>query len=227
MPTLTHVAEPPAEPLPAHTATPSAELLVTPTIRRSRRRIALSVVVIAGAAGVIAGRLLPQVFHASVPNVVRASGRIEARETTVAPKDIQGRVARLLVDEGAAVRKGQVLAELEAKQLDARRASLVASVANLDAQISQASLDVVLTSSSTGASEAAAQAAVNTARAHVTRAQAVHTEAAAEYARELELFKEAVVPKSTLDQADMALQTSDADVEAAEREVDPTRKEAL
>jgi HlyD family secretion protein len=216
MPTLTDVAEPVA----TNTTTRIAELPLAPTERRSRWRITLSVLLAAGAAAAIAARVLPLLFHAPVANVVRASGRIEARQTTIAPKDIQGRVARLLVDEGASVHKGQLLAELEAKQLDARRAVLVAGVASFDAQIRQTELDVVLTANSTSATVAAAQAAVSTARAHVTRARAVQTEASAEFARESALFNQAVVPKSTLDQADMAWQTSDADVEAAEREVE-------
>jgi multidrug resistance efflux pump len=216
MPTLTQVAEPVSRP----PATPTVELPAAPAGRRSPWRIALPLLLVGGVAAAVVARVAPLLFQAPVANVVRASGRIEARETTIAPKDIQGRVVRLLVDEGTSVRKGQTLAELEAKQLDARRAALVAGMANLDAQIRQASLDVVLTANSAAATVAAAQAAVSTARAHVARARAVQTQASAEYTRELTLFNEAVVPKSTLDQADMAWQTSDADVEATEREVE-------
>jgi multidrug efflux pump subunit AcrA (membrane-fusion protein) len=37
-------------------------------------------------------------------SIVKPSGRVEGREVTIAPKDIQGRVRRLLADEGQTVK---------------------------------------------------------------------------------------------------------------------------
>ena len=48
------------------------------------------------------------------PVTVEASGAVEANVTAQAAFQIAGRVARVLVDEGQAVKKGQVLAELDA-----------------------------------------------------------------------------------------------------------------
>jgi HlyD family secretion protein len=162
---------------------------------------------------------VPKLFRTAPQDVIRASGRIEAREVSLAPKEIQGRVKRLLVDEGSAVEKGQLLAELESNQLEARLATLEANVANLDTQIRQASIDLEYTNKSTDASIAAAEAAVGSAEAHIDRAKAVFGNSILDYERALSLWKEGIIPKSTLDQVSTANQTSHADVNAAEKEL--------
>ena len=166
-----------------------------------------------------AARSLPGLFSPPPPQVVTASGRIEGREVTLAPKDIQGRVKRLLVDEGQTVTKGQLLAELDAAQLDARYASVSAGVANLDVQISQAVLDVAYTAKNSDASIAAAEAGVSSAKAHLVRAQAVFENAKSVHERATTLFREAVISQNEFDQAEMSLRTSDADVTAAEKDL--------
>jgi multidrug efflux pump subunit AcrA (membrane-fusion protein) len=107
--------------------------------------------------------------------VAIAVGRIEGRQVTLTPEEIQARVKRLFVDEGATVKEGQVLAELESNQLDARSAALHANLANIDAQIRQASIDVSHTATSTSAAVTAAQAAVSGAKVIVAKARAVRS----------------------------------------------------
>lgn len=164
-------------------------------------------------------RVLPGLLRKPPQNVVAASGRIEGREVTLAPKEIQGRIQTLLVDEGQSVKKGQLLAELESKQLEARFSSLAANVANLDQQIKQASIDVTYTTKHTTAAAAAAEAAVSSAKAHLARGKAVLENAGVERDRALGLYREQVIPKSVLDQATMTYETSVADVNAAEKDL--------
>ena len=70
----------------------------------------LRVAIWTGIAGVVAISaavwLLPAILRKPLPNIVAASGRIEGREVTLAPKEIQGRVKTLLVDEGTSVTEG-------------------------------------------------------------------------------------------------------------------------
>lgn len=155
---------------------------------------------------------------------VTASGRIEGRDVTIAPKDIQGRVKALYVDEGDTVTKGQLLAELDAKALEARAATLSAAIANIDAQISQATLDVALTARNSDASIAAADAAVSSARAKVGRATALRNNAQADYTRSENLYRQAVISKHEFDQIETALRTSEADLESANKDL--TRAQA-
>ncbi len=175
--------------------------------------------ILGGALLVISALLLPRLFSKPSQFIVSASGRIEGREVTLAPKEIQGRVKALLVDEGDRVSKGQLLAELQSDQLDARFQSLQANISNLDAQIRQASVDLGFTDKNTGAALEAAQAAVRSARAHLARAKAVAANATADYQRNVSLFKEGIVSQSALDQATMNYETALADVNAAEKDL--------
>jgi HlyD family secretion protein len=213
MPTLTSVDR---TDLSAPVAPPDQPVLVSVPAHRPWVRATPVVLLLAGIVAV-ATRVLPALFSTPPSTVVRASGRIEGRQVTLAPKEIQARVKRLLVDEGATVKEGQVLAELESKQLDARSEALHANLANIDAQIRQASIDVSYTAASTSAALAAAQAAVSGAKAIVAKARAVLAESRIEHQRTVDLYSGGIVPKSTLDQADMNLYTSEADVDAAEK----------
>ncbi|HET7217501.1 MAG TPA: efflux RND transporter periplasmic adaptor subunit [Vicinamibacterales bacterium] len=161
----------------------------------------------------------PRLVAHPVTTTVKASGRIEGRDVTVAPKGIQGRIARLLVDEGDTVKKGQLLAELDVPQIEAQHEAASGSVAALDAQIAQASLDVIYTTKNSEASIAAAAAGLTSAQASVLRANAVLTNAKATYDRAVALFAAKAMSKQELDLAEMALHTSEADVAAAEKEV--------
>ena len=204
----------PKEPSPP----PLPPIETEPTPRR-RLRTALWF----GLAGVVLiallVRFLPGMLHKPPQNVIIASGRIEGREVTLAAKEIQGRIRKLLVDEGDTVKKGQLLAQLESSQLDAQLATAQANVANLDAQIKQASIDLAYTTKNTKASVAAAEAAVSSAKAHLAHSKAVLANASVEYQRALQLYNEGVVSKSNLDSATMIYQTSQADVDASEKDL--------
>ncbi len=205
-------------PAPA-TAAPNAE---PTTPRRTRKRRWLSyaaAVLLVGGAILAALRVLPHFFAAPPVTTVTASGRIEARDVTLAPKEIQGRVKRLLVDEGDTVAKGQLLAELEARSVEARAAALAAAIANIDVQIGQASLDVDLTAKNSDASIAAAEAGVSSARARVARAKAVFATATADHDRAVSLIRDQIISRHDFDQIEMTLRTSEADAEAAEKDL--------
>jgi multidrug resistance efflux pump len=164
-------------------------------------------------------KILPRLFHKAPQDVIVASGRIEGREVTLAPKEIQGRIKSLWVDEGYKVKKGQLLAELESDQLEAQLATAQANVANLDAQIQQATVDVSYTTKNTSAALAAAEAAVASAQAHLAHSQAVLADTSAEYQRAQDLYDGGVVSRSALDLATMNFHTSQADVEASEKDL--------
>src|SRR5512135_2161607 len=99
------------------------EMLVPPPTKapppiRVFRTLTWGIIAVALAALAIA--VLPNFLEKPRANVVQASGRIEGRDVTLAAKEIQGRVKNLLVDEGFKVEQGQLLAELDSQQLDAR-----------------------------------------------------------------------------------------------------------
>lgn len=209
-----------AEPKPVipHDVAP-AEPASPPPVSRRRWPYAIAMLAVVAAASMVVVRVVPSFMARPQAHVVSASGRIEGRDVSVAAKDIQGRVTRLLVDEGDTVTKGQLLAELEANALEARAASLAAVVANVQAQIGQAILDVSLTAKNSEASIAAADAAVSAAEARVMRAKAVLANAAADHGRAATLLADAVISKREFDQMEMTLRTSEADLEASENDL--------
>ncbi|HVZ23334.1 MAG TPA: efflux RND transporter periplasmic adaptor subunit [Vicinamibacterales bacterium] len=192
-----------------------------PTLLRGRRvRRGYLIAGLVLAAGAIAvSRGWRSWFPPPPVQVVAASGRIEGREVTIAPKDIQARVSRLLVDEGQTVVKGQLLAELEAANLDARLMSASASVAALEAQVGQAALDVSYTARNSAAAIAAAAAAVNSAQAVVMKTRAILGNATADHDRATSLLRDGVISKRDFDLAETALRTSEADADAADKDL--------
>ncbi|MDR5709682.1 MAG: biotin/lipoyl-binding protein, partial [Armatimonadota bacterium] len=61
------------------------------------------------------------------PDHIEVSGTIEATQVDVASK-VAGRIRRILVREGDEVRPGQVVAELEAEELEAQLAQARANL---------------------------------------------------------------------------------------------------
>jgi len=102
------------------------------------------------AAGLTSCRPAPQAEPAEMPVAVRirevskvdrpvtisASGSVEARETVALPFQVAGRAARVYVDEGMAVKTGQLLAELDPREhefgVQAASAQAAAARASLD-----------------------------------------------------------------------------------------------
>lgn len=64
-------------------------------------------------------------------------GRIEAAQQSDLGFELSGRVARMLSDEGQAVRRGQVLAQLDTARLRARRAELEALLRREEARLDE------------------------------------------------------------------------------------------
>jgi HlyD family secretion protein len=70
-------------------------------------------------------------------DVIQASGRIEVTEVNISSK-VTGRVKRLLVDEGADVKAGQLIAELEGEELEAQLRQARAALQSAEAKLVQA-----------------------------------------------------------------------------------------
>ena len=74
---------------------------------------------------------------------LKVAGTVSARtQVTVVPK-VSGRIARMLVEEGAHVRPGQLLAEIEHPELSAQLAQAQAAVATARAAIAQGRINAL------------------------------------------------------------------------------------
>ena len=79
------------------------------------------------------------------------TGIVDGNEVIVSPQ-ITGRIINLTVDEGSEVKKGDLIAELDPKELEASLAAAKANVASLEAQVSEANHNYSMTDDQTGAS---------------------------------------------------------------------------
>lgn len=117
---------------------------------RPRRaiRAAVAALVLAGllpwsgnAGAVDASPAIHEVRMAEVEEVYAADAIVEAiRQATVAAQ-LSGIVTEILVDAGDHVRKGQLLARIDAREADARVAADLAGTAQADARLAQARLE--------------------------------------------------------------------------------------
>ena len=137
--------------------------------------------------------------------VVTASGEIKPKDSVHISANSFGRIVEILVKEGDFVRKGQVLARLEAVQA-------AADVQAQQAQLAAAQTDI-------GSAEAAVQtmqAAVRTAQAAMARAQAQLTRARQDFRRAQSLQEEQLISRAAFEQAQAEHNVAVAAVEEAD-----------
>ncbi|PXX74757.1 HlyD family secretion protein [Pseudomonas sp. LAMO17WK12:I10] len=166
-----------------------------PTNHRSSRLFAfalLALLLIAGGFGYWKSTLdrLPE-------GLSMGNGRLEATEVQIASKT-PGRLAEVLVDEGDKVSKGQLLARMDTRTLEAQRA--------------QAEADVVRTRENLAAAEA-----------NVQLRQSELLLANQELKRSRELFNRGYASQQIIDQQQARLNTGNAAVQAAQAQVAAVR----
>lgn len=212
-----------------------------------RRGVVIAVVLLAVAAGVVAvgrGRWFgrseaPRYRTAEVTRgdllvSVSASGTVEAVSLVEVKSRATGQVRAVLVEEGAPVRRGDVLVQID--DPDARSAveTTRAAVAGAQARVAQAEASLAVTRSSTTTSVRQAEAGVASARARLEavqrgrpeeiaqaeealrQAQASEALARQNLARQEQLFADGFIPRSTLDQARSQHEVAASQVKAAE-----------
>ena len=138
---------------------------------------------------------------------ISSNGRIEATEVDVATK-LPGRLDKILVEEGAFVKAGEVLATMQVQTLDAQlrearaqRQQAVNAVASAKAQVAMRLSDKAATVAQVRSGEAELEAA---------RRRLQRTEA---------LLRESAVPAQTQDDDRASLRTREANVTAAQARV--------
>jgi HlyD family secretion protein len=130
-----------------------------------RLRLVVPIMLIAVAATYI---LWPRAL--ADPTRIEGSGTIEATQVDVAPK-VPGRLLRLHAREGARVEAGQLVAELDAEELEAQLAQARAALAAAEARFSQAEAALGLQRAQQDAAFAQARAAVKSMRVRVPQAE--------------------------------------------------------
>ena len=145
-------------------------------------------------------------------------GIVDGNEVIVSPQ-ITGRMMKLTVDEGSVVKKGDLIAELDRKELEASLAAAKANVASLEAQVGGSRHNYTWTNDQTGASLDQAKAVLTSTRAQLDQARANLWRDQTDYDRMQKLFDSGVASAQDRDHADAALKASQANVKALEDSV--------
>ena len=191
-------------PTPATAAKPSF-------LRLHRWQALAGLVVLIGVSALAVGWWLgPQVATESVirrdfVQTVVASGHVEAPHRLDVGVQITGTVLRIPVIEGQAVQAGDVLVELEATELNATGRQADVAVVQAQARLRQLQ-------------EVQGPVAAQMLR----QAQSSLTNAGAALARSQDLFGQGFIGRAALDDARKAAELADADVQAAQKQLDTT-----
>jgi HlyD family secretion protein len=146
------------------------------------------------------------------------TGVIDGNEYIVSPQ-MTGRIVNLTVDEGSVVKKGELIAELDDKELEATLGAAKANVASLEAQVTEAGHNYSWTSNQTDASVSEAQARVTSAKAQLEPAHAQLWRDENDLKRMQQLFGKGEVSAQERDHAEAAVRISQANVSALEQAV--------
>jgi len=145
-------------------------------------------------------------------------GIVDGNEVIISPQ-ITGRMIRLTVDEGSVVKKGDLIAELDPKELQASLAAAKANVNSLEAQVKEAGHNYSWTDDQTVASLNQARAMLTSTRAQLEQARANLWRDQTDYERMQKLFDSAVASAQDRDHAQATLDASKANVRALEDSV--------
>lgn len=142
-------------------------------------------------------------------------GTVDANQVVVSPK-IMGRIERLAVDEGTAVKTGDTIAVLDAQELTADRQAAEAVLASLRHQVSQTRATEAQTAGETSSGVATAQARLSASQATLVQAQADLQRIQGDTRRAVALAQQGVASQQQADQAAAQLKAQEALVRAAE-----------
>ena len=143
------------------------------------------------------------------------TGIVDGNEVIVSPQ-ITGRMIRLTVDEGAEVKKGDLIAELDPKELQANLEAAKANVTSLEAQVNAANHNYSWTNDQTDASIEQARARLTSSSAQLEQARAALWRDQTDLNRMKELFAKGEVSAQDRDHAEAAVMISQANVDALE-----------
>jgi multidrug resistance efflux pump len=145
-------------------------------------------------------------------------GTVDANQVIVSPQT-EGRIAKLLVDEGTRVKQGDLIAVLDPSELEAQARAAAATIDSLRSQVAATAATSQATSGSTTSSVAAAEAKLASARAQLLQAEAMLQQVDSDSRRTIELAKSGVASDQQRVQAETNLRAQQATVEALKQQV--------
>jgi HlyD family secretion protein len=139
-------------------------------------------------------------------------GTVDSNQVIVSAQ-VEGRIQKLLVDEGTPVKAGDLIALLDPSELEAQEAAATATIASLRHKVAEMRHTEASTSGSTSSDVANAQAKLSSAKAQLAQAQATLERTESDSRRTVELAKAGVASDQERVQAETNLQAAQATVE--------------
>jgi len=140
-------------------------------------------------------------------------GTVDANQVIVSAQ-VEGRIQKLLVDEGTPVKAGDLIAVLDPSELQAQEAAATATIASLEHKVNEMQHTEASTSGSTTSDVANAEAKVSSAKAQLLQAKATLDRTESDSRRIVALAKAGVASDMERVQAETNLQAAQATVQA-------------
>ncbi len=140
-------------------------------------------------------------------------GTVDANQVIVSAQ-VEGRIQKLLVDEGTPVKAGDLIAVLDPSELQTQEAAAAANISSLQNKVTEMQHTEESTSGSTSGDVANAKAMLASAKAQLLQAQAALDRTKSDSRRMIELAKAGVQSEQDRVQAETNLQAAEATVQA-------------
>src|SRR6202034_2807717 len=140
-------------------------------------------------------------------------GTVDSNQVIVSAQ-VEGRIQKLLVDEGTPVKAGDLIAVLDPSELQTQEAAATATIASLQHKVAEMQHTEQSTSGSTTSDVANAEAKVSSAKAQLLQAQAALDLTESDSSRTIELAKAGIDSDQERVQAETNLQAAQATVQA-------------
>ncbi len=145
-------------------------------------------------------------------------GIVDANQVIVSSK-IEGRIEKLLVEEGTQVHQGDLIAVLDRAELEAEKHAAEATASSLQSQVSASSYTASVTRGSNTSDVTNAEARLRSARASLTEAKANLEQTKLDSARTIQLAEQGVASQQDRDRAEATLKAQKAHVQALQDQV--------
>lgn len=151
-------------------------------------------------------------------NGLELTGVVDANQVVVSAK-ITGRIEQLTVDEGTAVKAGDLIAKLDTAELAAQEQAATAAAASMGSQLSGTKATQVVTQGTTTSDVANAKAQIETNKASLAQAQADLVRVTADTKRTDALAEQGVASQQQKDEADSELRAQQERVNSLQEQV--------
>jgi HlyD family secretion protein len=145
-------------------------------------------------------------------------GTVDSNQVIVSPQ-IEGRLAKLLVEEGTQLTQGDLIAVLDPSELEAEERAAAATIDSLKSKVAETQSTLQATQGSTSSSVVNAQARLQSARAQLLQAEATLERTDSDSHRMIELAKEGVASDQDRVQAESSLAAQKALVQSLKDQV--------